>query len=767
MNKYVLIISLLALSFLSFDLNTAPGAYQSPYFSADKPEYLRFEMVALSYRPDSSLRIDPDSSTVSARFFFADTAVTSAGDCREITLRYDPDQRSWRGTWPLPWNPPLGGYKAVLSVTTKQSKVDPTTLMPSCANAWLLSDSTSFIVKKRVPKPIPAGFCVMTIESSCDVSRARFPSPDNGSRQWQNFGDWAKFLGADAVWFSLGWTIEGRKSTTDANPWVKDNFRALPRLAEEAHKQDLKFGAYVGSYLLWGPPLKKLKYEYSIEASQGKVFRNHHVNLDDAKRRGDIVKVLKILQDEPNVDFIGLDYIRPGAGGYETVNEFVKQMNIETPRDWKNWPPAQRILWVSRQVRVNEVNTVHARWQWWQAHRSALAVVKLVEESGVTKPVWGFTLGWDKGHEHGQDPPMMNDAGLDIDAVMMYESTARHCYQMTSDWSNYLKGDEAQLLVGQEVDWPLLQNSVNPPAPEEMYWRWTDAIKGYTDGGRVKGLFWHDMLRGMRGRKGPYSSREWLVAGAAGFSKLRQELGLFPLTARLMTSGNSLSLSLKLLAPVNGLRIEALTPGSPLRQKDFDLASSQPDTVLRLGAVPRSGLAAYRLTWGSSDHRDQIVVFSYFPQTYLNQPFRPAQAFRSGGDMLFAHQSGGPSYQMAVKAGQLARARGLVVNHTSIDSLFPNLAYKYSRVVVVLSDSLTGNQRLVLGKWFGTTGSSQNTSLINQAGAKIPPFPDDLTVWENSSLSLSGFSRFLQETPAAPIKPGLGDFIRLVNLDKK
>jgi hypothetical protein len=759
MRKYLSIASLLAVSLLTLSLGTVSGPYQSPYFSADKAEYLRFEMVALNYKPDSTLIIDPDSTVVSARFFFADTAVISAGDCREIKLRYDKEQQSWRGTWPLPWNPPLGDYKAVVTVTTRQTIADST--------SFPIYDSTSFTVKSRSPKPLPAGFCVMTIESSCDVSRTALRSPYNASRKWQNFGDWAKFLGADAVWFSLGWTIEGRKGTTDANPWVKDNFRALPRLAAEAHNQGLKFGAYVGSYLLWGPPLKKLKYQYSIEASQGAVFRNHHVNLDDAKRRDDIVKVLKVLEQEPNVDFIGLDYIRPGAGGYETVNDFVEQMNVETPRDWRKWPPAQRILWVARQVRVNQVNTVHARWQWWQAHRTALAVVKLMGESGVTKPVWAFTLGWDKGHEHGQDPPMMNDAGLDLDAVMMYESTARHCYQMTSDWSNYLKGDEAQLLVGQEVDWPLLQKSVSPPAPEEMYWRWTDAIKGYTDGGRLKGLFWHDMFRGMRGRKGPYSSREWLIAGAAGFSKLRQELGLYPLTARLMTSDNSLALSLKLLSPVNNLKIEALTPGSPLRQRDFDLVSSQPDTVIRLGGIPRSGLAAYRLTWGSADHRDQIVVFSYFPQTYLTLPFRPAQAFRSGGDVLFAHQPGSKCFQLAIKAGQLARSKGLVANHTGIDSLFPNLAYKYSRIVILLSDSLTGSQQAALSKWFQTTGSSRNTSLVNTGIPIVLPFPPDLTVWENSFLTSASFSRFLQTTPSAPVKPGMESFIRLTNLDKR
>jgi hypothetical protein len=768
MHKYLFATCLLAITFLSFNLETPTGAYRSPYFSADKQEYFRYEMIELSYQPDSASALNPDSVSLAASFYHADTLLTAAGKLDGIKLKYDKNRKLWRGVWPLPWNPPLGGYKAVVTVTTKQSKVDSTTLLLSHIDTLLLSDSTTFLVKSRSPQPIPAGFCAMTIETSCDVSRAGIRSPYDGSRRWQNFGEWARFLGADAVWFSLGWTIEGRKGTTDANPWIKDNFRALPRLAAEAHKQGYQFGAYVGSYLLWGPSLKQLKYDYSIEAKSGYIFKNHHVNLDDPKRGQDIVKVLKQLQDEPDVDFIGLDYIRPGAGGYETVNQFVEQMSVETPKNWGKWPPVQRILWVAKQVRVRDMNPVHARWQWWQAHRTALTVARLKKESGITKPLWGFTLGWDKGHEHGQDPCMMNDAGLDIDAVMMYESTAKHCWQMTSDWSTYLKGDEAQLLVGQEVDWPLVQNSLNPPGPEEMYWRWTDAIKGYTDGGRIKGMFWHDMMRGQGGRKGPYSSREWLIAGAAGFSKHRQELDLYPLTARLCFADNKLKLDLNLLRPVNSLKIEALSPGSPLARAEYDLASSQPDTSITLGRLPSNGFVSYRLTWDGAGPKDQIVLFAYLPLAYAQNPFRQWQAFRSGGDVLFAHQQDKETVKLAQKAGQVARSHGLIVNQTTIDSLNPALAYKYSKIVMVVDNKLSKKQKISLRDWFEGTGTAGNSTFLTDSGfAQDSLLPSNLPVITPGDLNTQKFAAFLKSVPTAPFKPGLESFIRLAAIDKK
>ena len=46
------------------------------------------------------------------------------------------------------------------------------------------------------------------------------------------------------------------------------------------------------------------------------------------------------------------------------------------------------------------------------------------------------------------------------------------------------------------------------------------------------GLFWHDLTRAFKGSKGPYSSLEWGVAGAASFSYLRAKQGFFPFEAK-------------------------------------------------------------------------------------------------------------------------------------------------------------------------------------------------------------------------------------------
>jgi hypothetical protein len=504
----------------------------------------------------------------------------------------------------------------------------------------------------------------------------------------------------------VGWTIEGRRGTTDREPWIRDNFRVFPKYAEECRKRGLAFGGYVGSYLLWGPHLRKLKYDYSWEYSKGRLYRNHHVDLDDAKRRADIVSVVKQLEADPNVDYIGLDYIRPGAGGFESVDSFMANMNIEAPAGWEKYDRRRRMLWVAERVRPLSYTPVHLRWQWWQARRSAVAVERILAESGVTKPVWGFTLGWDKGHEHGQDPLMMSDAGLDVGAVMLYESTAKHCFQMTSQWSKYLRGDEAQVIAGQQVDWDLLQKSAAPPAPEEMYLRHTDGIRGMSSHHPVKGLFWHDLFRGIQGRKGPHNSREWMVAGAAAFTRVSEEMGVMPLSARLSDRDGKLGLRLSCRKPLAGLRIEGLSPLSTCPVTALDSLTA--DTVIALGRTPARGLAAYRLWWGDGP-RDQYVLFAYFPRTYAQQPFRRLQSFRAGGDVLIANAAGGRGAAAVDSLGRYLRSLGLSVNRAPLDSLEPGLERKYGRLVVVGRDSLPGRVSEAWGNrlivyWVGITG---------------------------------------------------------------
>jgi hypothetical protein len=754
MHKITLFSCLTAIAILAAGLDEA--GTKNSLFETDRSEYYRYQIVQLTFSPDSLLNISPDSVYLAATFSHGDSSIPGVGGCSKVEMRYDKKDSAWHGTWAMPWNPPLGLYRSFLAIYARRSSEGTDSL--------ILSDSATFMVKSRIPRVIPDGFCAMTIESAGNMLNAKLPSPVKNTKHWTNFTDWAKYLGADAVWYSVGWTIENYPKLNDDNPWVRENFRVFPKLAEECHKQGLKFGGYVGSYLLWGPPLRKLKYDYSLETKKGSVYPNHHVSLDDPKRRADIVAILKLLQEDPNVDFIGLDYIRPGAGGFETVDDFVEQMNVEVPTGWKKWSPKDRIRWVAGQVKPMTEKPIRAKWQWWQAHRSATAVEKLINEAGVTKPVWGFTLGWDKGHEHGQDPPMMNDAGLDLDAVMIYESNARQCFEMTGAWSKYLKGDEVQLMAGEQIDWILLQKSITPPAPEEFYWRLTDAIKGTTDGGRVKGLFWHDMYRGIKGRKGPHNSQEWLIAGAAAFSKVKQELGILPVDARIISENGKIGLRIRLTGSINKITIAPMTSNSPGKIVTVQFPPEVVDTTLFYGKEPSRGLVAYRITWGE-DHRDQTVTFGYYPRPYAENPFRLLQSFRAGGDLLIATQAGRNTAGKALSAGRMARDNGLVVNKIPLDSLYPSLAYKYSKLLVIFGDSLNISEAANLKSFISLSPEFPIAFSAGKDSISSPPGIKMMSI-KNNICNDPEFSRFIKSYAAVPKRNGSGIMKLSLHLDK-
>ncbi|HTY08368.1 MAG TPA: hypothetical protein VMF29_04310, partial [Candidatus Edwardsbacteria bacterium] len=225
--------------------------------------------------------------------------------------------------------------------------------------------------------------------------------------------------------------------------------------------------------------------------------------------------------------------------------------------------------------------------------------------------------------------------------------------------------------------------------------------KGTSNGGRVKGLFCHDMFRSFKGRRGPHGAKEWLTAAAAAFTKVRQELKVFPVSARLLVRNGSLLLYLRdhgAAGPLT-LRIEALSPQSPLKVKELALPPGTLDTTVTLGPRPQYGLASYRITWGSAAARDRIVLFKYFPEAYADQPFRSVQSFRAGGDVLIALDGDKAAQGQALEIGRAARGLGLVPNTVSKDSLVPDLKYKYPVLIVLTPDTLTSACLAALNGW--------------------------------------------------------------------
>lgn len=470
-----------------FSFWTGRGKSRPPTLAASKRDYLHYDIVELSLVSgdpslDESFRALPPRFAVTRG---TETVTTIAG-IREMPARRVASG-VWTARWPVPWNAPSADYRPILLGR------------PDLQESLKVS---SFRISRRVPKPMPAGFVVATLERGQPLPEMRIKAPDGSMTDWRGLLDWAKYIGADAFWM-LGGRSPG---AGPRDVWMDTNLKLIPDVARECRKRGLQFGVYA-MFSLTTSKAKLPGYEYGIEIENGKPVATRAISIRDAARLADVASFLKPYADDPNVDWVGLDYIRNALGGYELVDDFVAEMpGVIVPDEWRRLTRDERMIWLARKkIMRRDLDFVEA-WEWWRARRVALVVREIKARLGG-KPLWAFTLTWEKGWHHGQDPVMMNDAGVDIDALMFYEADKAQYATMMKSWNDYVRRGDVQALPGNIFDWGLHQK--DKTGPEEFGRRLRVAVSEVYGDGPARGVFYHDMGRLLWGRLGPWGTRGW------------------------------------------------------------------------------------------------------------------------------------------------------------------------------------------------------------------------------------------------------------------
>jgi len=448
-------------------------------------EYLRYDIIEIRVTADLR-RTGPLAATdLHGVITHNGKPVTTVGEIKELTFRQTAPGK-FAARWPVPWRPALGRYRAEVGATTAAGEIKK-------AAAFTITG-------RKVPRPAKP-FCVVTLESDGRWDRLAVASP-GPHRNWEALVDWAEFMGADAF-FSLVGITKAMYGPTMDRPWFEYNLNFNPKLAAACKARGLKFGGWIGTFLPYGKTQVPLPYKFSRNLVDKQFFYTLHISLADEQRRAQVVALARRLQHDPHYDFVGLDYVRTGFGGYELVDEFVADLWLPTPDDWETRTLEGKMWWLVGRLRGRDERLIEL-WQWWRARKAALVVKQIKEEAGLTKPLFAFTLGWEMGHQHGQDILMMNDAGVDYNMVMLYEATKDEYDYLIKRWPTYLSQGQLNALPGLSVDRYLLQNKWNPDVnqPYEMYDRYVAAVTGFYGEGVVEGLFWHDLERALYSRRG-------------------------------------------------------------------------------------------------------------------------------------------------------------------------------------------------------------------------------------------------------------------------
>jgi hypothetical protein len=455
-----------------------------------KDAYLHYELVELSLSSN-----DPE---LKKRWRARAPVAVVRRDGRDVTtvagvttFPLKEDLGAWRAKWAVPWNASTGTYNIAL--------VGQDDLGDRLS-------ARSFRIIRRKPLALPKGLSVLTLESDRPLAEMRIKAPDGTMTDWRGLLDWAQYIGADAFWMLGGQT----PGPGDGQVWVSVNFDMIPKVAAEAKRRGLKFGVYAECYLTMTKDGRQVGgYEYARDAAEGRTFVTRSISLRDEKRPRDVAALLKRFRDTPGVDFVGLDYIRNALGGYELADQFFAEMpGVHPPPEWPRLSEEERMVWFARKKIMRRDDAFIDAWQWWRAHKVGTIVRRIKDELGGKTPLWAFTLTWDKGWNHGQDPVMMNDAGVDADALMMYEADKDQYAAIIHDFHAYVHRADVQLVVGDIMDWPLHQK--DPAGPKELYRRSVQAIDHIYADGPAYGVFFHDAARALGGRLGPWGTRGWL-----------------------------------------------------------------------------------------------------------------------------------------------------------------------------------------------------------------------------------------------------------------
>jgi hypothetical protein len=342
-------------------------------------------------------------------------------------------------------------------------------------------------------------------------------------------------MGASALWHCVGQSQIWNSFKPDDFPWDKISLGQITELGAACHEYGIKYGAWITSFVVLGnrKDLSPYKQSTAYDRSTGGLKPMIYVSILDMKRRQDLIDLLKKFQDNPSVDYLGMDYMRTDFGGLEYASNFIHDMPVTgVPADWASMTEDNRMLWLGKKLDVEKDKNFIELWDWWRAHEIATVVADIKKRAGITKPLWIFSLTWRQGKEHGQDPLMFIDAGVDINSGMFYSIDKKTYPDMLESWREYLSRGQTNLCAGQCVDWNLLGRTYRPSGPEEHFIRQKMLVDELYPVNPHLGLFWHDLTRAFKCSKGPYTSLEWGVAGAATFTYLRKTEGYFPFESK-------------------------------------------------------------------------------------------------------------------------------------------------------------------------------------------------------------------------------------------
>ncbi len=483
-----------------------------PTITLSKKEIYHYEILNVYLNGASDLELENLSIKV-----FKDGRFHGSADIEfNIPFFPDPGKERLKAVYLPGWNAYEGEYEIKLFHADKRIQTD---------------EKITFLLKRKPTPPLERGIFVVDLEMNESVKKKSFIDPEGFIADYSAIPRWVQEMNADALWILSGETTTFQRPTSTSKPWDAGPLENLYLLKKIAGQYDIDIGAYIMCFYVPGNYGVPDRYNAGIgyNKENDNLYYSKHISLSSEQRVLDIIELAKQFQDDEQIQYIGFDFIRTGrADGYELGPIVVRDTNIITPRDWNSYSSQEKIKWFARKVEVEKDPLVIEKWRWWRAHKVAGIMKRIIEEAGITKPVWVYTLGWNHGKEHGQDPVMFFDAGVTIDAVMLYEANRQQFARLLEHWNNYIRAEHGNIIIGNCIDHRLLDSDSLSP-PDELYRRNIDGYRNILRDGFASGIFLHDISRAFWGRRGNHTVKEYAQSFISSVQSLKNELQVLDL----------------------------------------------------------------------------------------------------------------------------------------------------------------------------------------------------------------------------------------------
>jgi hypothetical protein len=110
--------------------------------------------------------------------------------------------------------------------------------------------------------------------------------------------------------------------------------------------------------------------------------------------------------------------------------------------------------------------------------------------------------------------------------------------RLLGQWNRYVSASEGNIFIGNCVDATLLDSDHFMP-PDEFFRRNTEGYRNIVRNGLAAGIFFHDIARGLWGRRGGHDFKEYAIAHMSSVYGLRREMNELDLIVDIRDGGGT------------------------------------------------------------------------------------------------------------------------------------------------------------------------------------------------------------------------------------